>query len=88
MFPMAGQRASKVRALAARKRTLSLAKAISMGIEIWRIGRQEQKSDAFALQALGGFGVLMDERLSRMATSPFGRVGASWVSTEVSKATR
>src|ERR1700730_4236061 len=63
IWPIACQRASMVLTALARRWALSFAKAISIGF----------------LMAFSAAGLLWADKLSMMTTSPFSRVGASWV---------
>ncbi len=85
MSPTARQRASRVRALIRLRCALSLAKAISMGLRSGAVGREEQEPGAAFFEDRPSFSLLWEARLSRMTTSPGRIVGASWVSTQVSK---
>ncbi len=58
------------------------------GVQVGRVWRQEQEPGAALLQDRGGFRTLWLERLSRITKSPRDEVGASRVSTHVSKISR
>jgi hypothetical protein len=59
------------------------------GIEVGTVGRQELHPDAFGADgSLGGWALMGGHRLPRMTTSPLARVGANWVSIQVSKMRR
>ena len=85
MSPMALQSLSIERISLALRWALSFENAISIGLKSGEYGGRNNIQAPRSLRNSAALGLLCDDRLSAMTTSPFDIVGASWVSTYLSK---